>query len=163
VSAANERRYASVIGPAACDEQVERLAYDVGAGLARAGFTVITGGEQGAMEAASRGASEAGGLAVGLLPGTDRSRANEFADVTVVTAVGYARNLSVVASGDVVVAVGGQWGTLSEIGLAGVLGRPVVLLRGWRLEHAAALPSEVHYAETAEEAVELASRLVAPD
>jgi uncharacterized protein (TIGR00725 family) len=157
VSAA--RRYASVIGPGSCDEQTAALAYEVGAGLARAGFTVVTGGEHGAMEAASRGASEAGGLAVGLLPGVDRSAANEYADVTIVTAIGYARNLSVVASGDVVVAVGGQWGTLSEIGMAGVFGRPVVLLRSWRLEHVVALPSEVHYAENAAEAVELASRL----
>ena len=153
------RRYAAVIGPSACDEATARLAYDVGAGLARAGFTVVSGGEQGAMEAASRGASEAGGLAVGLLPGTDRTRANHYADVTVVTGVGYARNLSVVASGDVVVAVGGHWGTLSEIGLAGVLGRPVVLLAGWRLEHATALPGGVHYANTAEDAVALATRL----
>src|SRR5262245_15331265 len=87
------RRYASVIGPARCQGPLERLAYDVGAGLARAGFTVVTGGEGGAMAAASRGASEAGGLAVGVLPGTDRSSANEHADVTVVTAVGFARNL----------------------------------------------------------------------
>jgi uncharacterized protein (TIGR00725 family) len=157
------RRYASVIGPSACDEQIGKLAYDVGAGLARAGFTVVTGGERGAMEAASRGASEAGGLAIGLLPGTDRTRANDYADVTVVTAVGYARNLSVVASGDVVIAVGGQWGTLSEIGLAGVLERPVVLLQGWRLEHASALPGEVHYADTAEQAVALAVELACPD
>jgi uncharacterized protein (TIGR00725 family) len=153
------RRYATVVGPSRCDEDTARLAYEVGAGLARAGFTVVTGGEQGAMEAASRGASEAGGLAVGLLPGTDRSRANEYADVTIVTAVGPARNLSVVASGDVVVAVGGEWGTLSEIGLAGVLGRPLVLLAGWRLEHATALPGDVHYADSAEDAVELALRL----
>jgi uncharacterized protein (TIGR00725 family) len=146
------RRYASVIGPSNCDEAVAQLAYDVGAGLARAGFTVVTGGELGAMEAASRGASEAGGLAVGLLPGTDRTRANDYADVTVVTAVGFARNLSVIA-------VGGQWGTLSEIGLAGTLGRPVVILQGWRLEHATALPAEVHYAETADEAVRLAVEL----
>ena len=113
------------------------------------------------MEAASRGASEAGGLAVGLLPGIDRSRANTYADVTVVTGIGHARNLAVVASGDVVVAVGGEWGTLSEIGLAGVLGRPVVLLAGWRLEHEVKLPGELHYAKDAAEAVELASRLAA--
>jgi uncharacterized protein (TIGR00725 family) len=153
------RRYAAVIGPSTCDEQTAQLAYDVGAGLARAGFTVVTGGERGAMEAASRGASEAGGLAVGLLPGTDRTTANDYADVTIVTGIGHARNLSVVASGDVVIAVGGQWGTLSEIGLAGVLDRPVVVLQGWRLEHATALPSEVQYAETAEEAVALADQL----
>ena len=153
------RRYAAVIGPAETDAQTEALAYDVGAGLAREGFTVVTGGEQGAMEAASRGASEAGGLAIGLLPGVDRSRANEYADVTIVTGVGYARNLSVVASGDVVVAVGGRWGTLSEIGLAGVLGRPVVLLAGWRLEHVADLPGEVHYAEDPAQAVATAAKL----
>jgi hypothetical protein len=113
------------------------------------------------MDAASRGASEAGGLAVGLLPGTDRSRANTYADITIVTGVGHARNLAVVASGDVVVAVGGEWGTLSEIGLAGVLGRPVVLVGGWRLDHAVALPSEVHYAADADEAVAAAARLCA--
>ena len=67
----------------------------------------------------------------------------------------------VVASADVVVAVGGEWGTLSEIGLAGVLGRPVVLLAGWRLDHAAGMPGEVRYADTAEEAVALARSLAA--
>jgi uncharacterized protein (TIGR00725 family) len=157
------RRYASVIGPARCDATIAKLAYDVGAGLARAGFTVVTGGEKGAMEAASRGASEADGLAVGLLPGIDRSTANEHADITLVTGIGHARNLAVVASGDVVVAVGGEWGTLSEIGLAGVLGRPVVLVGGWRLEHQVGLPSEVHYADDAAEAVQKALSLVSPE
>jgi len=155
------RRYASVVGSGRSDSNAEALAHEVGAGLVRAGFTVVTGGEKGVMEAASRGASEAGGLAVGLLPGIDRSRANTYADVTVVTGIGHARNLAVVASGDVVVAVGGEWGTLSEIGLAGVLGRPVVLLAGWRLEHEVKLPGELHYAKDAAEAVELASRLAA--
>ena len=154
-----ERRYAAVIGPHRCDEETAALASEVGAGLARAGFTLITGGEFGAMEAASRGAHQAGGMVVGLLPGTDRAGANEFSDISIPTGVGYARNLSVVSSADVVVAVGGEWGTLSEIGLAGVVGRPVVLLAGWRLEHATAMPSEVAYAETAAEAVELAERL----
>ena len=111
------------------------LCHEVGRGLAAAGFILVTGGEYGAMEAASRGAHEAGGMVVGLLPGTDRARANRYSDVTVVTGIGHARNLGVVASADVVVAVGGEWGTLSEIGFAGVLGRPVVLLAGWRLEH----------------------------
>jgi uncharacterized protein (TIGR00725 family) len=158
---AAERRYAAVIGPAGADEETLALCEDVGRGLAQAGFTLVTGGELGAMEAASRGAREAGGLVVGLLPGTDRSRANRFSDVTVVTGIGHARNLGVVASADVVVAVGGEWGTLSEIGLAGVLSRPVVLLRGWRLDHAAGMPSEVRYAETAADAVALARSLAA--
>jgi hypothetical protein len=154
-----ERRYAAVIGPHSCDSETSALASEVGVGLARAGFTLVTGGEFGAMEAASRGAHEAGGTVVGLLPGTDRAGGNRYSDITVATGVGYARNLSVVSSADVVVAVGGEWGTLSEIGLAGVVGRPVVLLAGWRLEHAAGMPSEVAYAQTAERAVELAGEL----
>jgi uncharacterized protein (TIGR00725 family) len=153
------RKYAAVIGPGACDRDTETRAYEVGAGLAKAGLTVVTGGELGAMEAASRGASDAGGLSVGLLPGVDRSRANEYADITLVTGIGHARNLAVVASADVVVAVGGGWGTLSEIGLAGVIGRPVVLLAGWRLAHELELPGEVHYAKDTAEAVEQAVRL----
>ena len=147
-------------GPGRCDEDLADLAREVGHGLAAAGFTVVTGGEGGAMEAASRGAREAGGTVVGVLPGTDRSRANPHVDITIATGVGHARNLAVVASADVVVAVGGEWGTLSEIALAGAMGRPVVLLAGWQLEHVRKLPGEVHYAERAEEAVELATRLV---
>jgi uncharacterized protein (TIGR00725 family) len=151
-----------VVGPGRCDADTAALAREVGAGLAREGFTVITGGEGGAMEAASRGASEAGGLAVGLLPGVDRERANAYADVSIATGLGHARNLAVVASADVVVAVGGEWGTLSEIGLAGALGRPVVLVRGWRLEHVSSLPSEVTYADDAAGAVKAAARLAIP-
>jgi uncharacterized protein (TIGR00725 family) len=135
------------------------LARAVGHGLAEAGMTVVTGGEGGAMEWASRGAREAGGMVVGVLPGLDRSRANVHADVTVVTGIGHARNLAMAASGDVLVAVGGGWGTLSEIALAGVLGRPVVVLAGWKLEHAGGVPGEVHYAADAQEAVALAARL----
>jgi uncharacterized protein (TIGR00725 family) len=156
---ADERRYAAVIGPGSCDDRTAALAQEVGAGLARAGFTLVTGGAYGAMEAASRGAHRAGGTVVSLLPGTDRSEANEWSDVTVATGVGHARNLAVVASADVVVAVGGEWGTLSEIGLAGVVGRPVVLLAGWRLEHATGMPSEVAYADSPAQAVELAATL----
>jgi hypothetical protein len=154
------RRYAAVAGPHTCDEETAALARAVGRELGKAGFTVVTGGEGGAMEHASQGAREAGGTVVGILPGTDRSRANVHADVTVVTGIGHARNLAVVASGDVLVAVGGGWGTLSEIALAGVLGRPVVALAGWRVQHATELPGEVHYVDSVEEAVATAVRLV---
>lgn len=156
-----ERRYAAVIGPARCDDELAVVVRDVGRGLAEAGFTVVTGGEGGAMEAASEGAYEGGGTVVGVLPGTDRSRANAHVDVSVVTGIGHARNLAVVASADVVVAVGGEWGTLSEIALAGVLGRPVVTLGGWLLDHERGLPpGEVHRAGSAAEAVQIANRLV---
>ena len=93
------------------------------------------------MEAASRGAGRRAARSWGSCREPTARGANEYADVTVVTGLGHARNLSVVASADVVVAVGGEWGTLSEIGLAGVLGRPLVLLAGWRLEHDPACPS----------------------
>jgi uncharacterized protein (TIGR00725 family) len=153
------RRYAAVVGPGDCDEETAARAREVGHGLAEAGLTVVTGGEGGAMEWASRGAREAGGTVVGVLPGSDRSRANEHADVIVVTGIGHARNLAVAASADVLVAVGGGWGTLSEIAFAGVLGRPVVVLAGWRLEHVGGIPGEVHRAADTREAVELAARL----
>jgi uncharacterized protein (TIGR00725 family) len=156
------RRYAAVVGPSACDEDTAELARSVGAGLAEAGLTVVTGGEGGAMEWASRGAREAGGTVVGVLPGTDRARANVHADVTVATGIGHARNLAVAASADVLVAVGGGWGTLSEIAFAGILGRPVVVVAGWRLEHAAGVPGEVHYAADGAEAIAVAVRLARP-
>jgi uncharacterized protein (TIGR00725 family) len=157
---AEERRYAAVVGPGECDAQTAALAEEVGAGLARAGFTIVTGGAFGAMEAASRGAQEAGGFVIGVLPGIDRADANEWSDVTVATGLGDARNLAVVASADVIVAVGGGWGTLSEIGLAGVVRRPVVLLAGWRVEHAGRMPGEVRHAETAAQAVAMAQAAV---
>ena len=127
------RRYAAVVGPSRPDDAIAALAEEVGRGLAAEGFTVVTGGLGGAMEAASRGAHEQGGTVVGVLPDEDRSRANPYADVTVATGVGNARNLSVVASADVVVAVGGEWGTLSEIALAIKNGTPVVGLDTWDL------------------------------
>ena len=149
-----------MIGPGTrVADDLAHLAREIGRRLAEAGFTIVTGGEDGVMEAASRGARDAGGTVVGVLPGTDRSRANEYADIAIPTGTGHARNLAVVASGDVVVAVGGEWGTLSEIAFAGVIGRPVVAVRGWRLDHSAELPGGVHYADGAAEAVELAVQL----
>ena len=109
------------------------------------------------MAAASRGAKAAGGTTIGILPGETRAGANEWLDYAVVTGIGHARNLAVVASGDAVIAVGGRWGTLAEIGFARVLGRPVVVLDpGWDVSG-----DGVEHAATPEEAVELALRLAA--
>jgi len=115
----------SVIGSGTANEE---RAEEVGRLLARRGCTVVCGGRGEVMAAAARGAKSAGGTTIGILPGTSRAEANEWIDHAVVTGVGHARNLAVVASGDAVIAVGGQWGTLAEIGFANVLGRPVVIL-----------------------------------
>jgi len=128
----------------------EARAEEVGRLLAERGCTVVTGGLGEVMEAAARGAKSAGGTTIGILPGQTRAEANEWIDHAVVTGVGHARNLAVVASGDAVIAVGGRWGTLAEIGFAHVLGRPVVILEpGWELEG-------VPRASSPQEAVELA-------
>jgi uncharacterized protein (TIGR00725 family) len=115
----------AVIGSGA---EHERRAEEVGRLLAERGCTVVTGGLGEVMAAAARGAKAAGGVTIGVLPGETRRSANEWIDHIVVTGVGHARNLAVVASGDAVIAVGGRWGTLAEVGLAHVLGRPVVIL-----------------------------------
>jgi hypothetical protein len=139
----------AVIGSGA---EHEASAQQVGRLLAERGVTVVTGGLGSVMAAAARGAKSAGGTTIGIVPGETRQGANEWLDHVVVTGVGHARNLAVVASGDAVIAVGGQWGTLAEIGFAHVLGRRVVILEpGWELDG-------VPRASSPEEAVELALR-----
>ena len=123
----------------------EQRAEEVGRLLAERGCTVVTGGLGEVMAAAARGAKRAGGTTIGILPGESRADANEWVDHTVVTGVGHARNLAVAASGDAVIAVGGSWGTLAEIGFATRLGRRVVVLEpGWEIEGVAraATPAE---------------------
>jgi uncharacterized protein (TIGR00725 family) len=113
----------------------EERAEEVGRLLAERGCTVVTGGLAEVMAAAARGAKSAGGTTIGILPGERREEANEWIDHVVVTGIGHARNLAVAASGDAVVAVGGSWGTLAEIGFASRLGRRVVVLDpGWEIE-----------------------------
>ncbi|MPZ86899.1 MAG: TIGR00725 family protein [Nitriliruptorales bacterium] len=107
------------------------LAERVGAEVARAGGLVYCGGLGGVMAAACRGAKAAGGTTIGILPGGDRSAANPWVDVAIATGLGEARNLVLVRSADAVVAVGGGYGTLSEIAFARKLGRPVVGLHTW--------------------------------
>jgi uncharacterized protein (TIGR00725 family) len=109
-------------------ESNEAAAEEVGRLLAGQGCTVVTGGHSEVMAAAMRGAKEAGGATLAILPGESRDAANTWADYVVATGVGHARNLAVAASGDAVIAVGGSWGTLAEIAFARRLGRPVVIL-----------------------------------
>ena len=128
----------------------EENAETVGRLLAERGATVVTGGLGEVMAAASRGAKTAGGTTIGILPGELRTDANPWLDHVVVTGIGHGRNLAVVASGDAVIAVGGRYGTLAEIGFALTLGRRVVVLEpGWPVDGTLR-------AETPELAVELA-------
>ena len=121
----------SVIGSG---REHEAAAEQVGRLLAARGCAVVTGGLGEVMAAAHRGAKAAGGTTIAILPGESRADANPWADHVVVTGIGHARNLAVVASGDAVIAVGGSWGTLAEIGFAMRLGRPLVALGGPAVE-----------------------------
>jgi uncharacterized protein (TIGR00725 family) len=137
----------SVIGSGA---EHEENAEQVGRLLAERGATVVTGGLGEVMAAAARGAKAAGGTTIGILPGETRMDGNPWLDHVVVTGIGHGRNLAVVASGDAVIAVGGRYGTLAEIGFALTLGRPVVVLEpGWQVEG-------TQRAQTPTEAVEFA-------
>ncbi|HSL95193.1 MAG TPA: TIGR00725 family protein [Thermoleophilia bacterium] len=125
--------YVSVIGASRCGPELAARAEELGRLLARRGCIVVCGGRSGVMEAVARGVAAEGGVSIGLLPEADRSRAAPDLTYSLPTAIGWARNLAVVASGDAVIAVGGAWGTLSEIALARNVGRRVVLLDSWEL------------------------------
>lgn len=131
----------AVIGPGDASAAVAADAEAVGAALAAGGAVVVCGGLGGAMEAACRGAKGAGGTTVGILPGADRRAANRWVDVALATGLGEARNALVVRSADAVVAVGGGYGTLSEIALAVKAGRPVIGLGTWDIEIVEAVAS----------------------
>ena len=149
-----ETRYVAVVGSGTASAEQYEQAREVGRLIAERDGIVVCGGLSGVMEAAARGATEAGGTAVGILPDEDRRRQNRYLSYSVATGVGQARNLAVVCSADVTIAVGGGYGTLSEIGLARKVGRPVVVLEGWDLgEHVVVRSSP-------EEAVEAAFRFL---
>ena len=125
----------AVVGPGSdADADTLAAAEQVGRLVAEAGHQVVTGGLGGVMAAAARGARAAGGTAVALLPGDDPASANADSDVVVATGLGQGRNLLVVRSAAAVIAIGGSWGTLSEVAFARRLGRPVVWLLGWQVD-----------------------------
>jgi uncharacterized protein (TIGR00725 family) len=122
------RAQVAVVGPGEATPAQEAAAAAVGSGLARLGAVVVTGGLGGVMAAASRGAAEAGGLVLALLPGDEAAAANAWVDVTVPTGMGEARDALVVAAAQAVIVIGGSWGTLAEVALAARRGRPVVVV-----------------------------------
>ncbi len=121
----------TVVGAGCCDRDTASIAERVGDGIARRGGVLICGGLGGAMEAAARGAREAGGLTVGILPGTRADDANPYIEVPIPTGMGEARNVINVRAADAVIAVAGSHGTLSEIALAIKMGIPVVAVSAW--------------------------------
>ncbi|WP_419095402.1 TIGR00725 family protein [Methanococcoides cohabitans] len=143
-----------VIGAGSCDEKVSKMAEAVGTGIAKKNATLICGGLGGVMEAASKGCKAAGGQTIGILPGKQKEDANQYIDHIIVTAMGHARNAIIAQSCDALIAVDGEYGTLSEIALSLKMGKPVVTLGSkWDIEG-------TWVAASPEDAVEIAMRLI---
>ena len=149
----------AVIGDSTCSAQEAKLAETVGESLAQRGATIVCGGLGGVMEAVCRGAKSKGGLTVGILPGQDPSTANPWVDVPVVTGMGEARNVAVVKSAQAVIAVGGRYGTLSEIACALKSGIPVIGLNTWSLSRNGRDDDSIVRVRSAAEAVDKAISL----
>ncbi len=121
----------SVIGDSSCDKEIYGIAEITGKLIAKKGHILFTGGLGGVMEGASKGAKEAGGLTVGILPGLSREEANRYIDVPVTTGLSHARNVIIARSADALIAISGGYGTLSEIAIALKLGKPVIGIKTW--------------------------------
>lgn len=131
----NERKIIiSVIGGHRTDLKVERLAHEIGVTVANVGAILVCGGLDGVMEAVSRGCKEAGGMTIGLLPGTTKADANPYIDVPITTTIGYARNAMVACSADIIVALPGSHGTSCEISYGFVYKKPIIDLGNWDRE-----------------------------
>lgn len=129
-----QKKIVGVIGGRKCDARVELLAHKLGENLAKVVDYMVCGGLSGVMSAASRGFKAAGGVTIGILPGYDKGAANENMDLVIPTGMGLARNVLVVKSADVVVALPGEAGTLSEIAYCLQFGIPVVSLQSWDIK-----------------------------
>lgn len=146
----------SVIGGNSAPPELLDIAEQVGRLLARQGCTVVCGGRWGVMEAVCRGARSEGGHTIGILPAADRSDMNPYVEFPIVTGIGFARNPIVVLTGDAVIAIGGAYGTLSEIAHALTFGVPVIGVRTWHFSTDGREDERIVRAETAEDAVRLA-------
>jgi uncharacterized protein (TIGR00725 family) len=151
------KKFITVIGESDASKSTYKLAEEVGKLIAKSGAILVCGGLKGVMEAAAKGARSQGGLTIGILPGSRRDEANQYIDIPIVTGLGYARNKLVVKSGQAVIAIGGKYGTLSEIGFALGYGIPVFGLKTWELIRGDGKvdPGVVHV-RTAKEAVDSA-------
>jgi len=149
----------AVIGNSSCSPEEAKLAETVGELLAQRGVIIICGGLGGVMEAVCRGARSKDGLTVGILPGGDPSSANPWVSIPVVTGIGEARNVAVVKSSQAVIAIGGSYGTLSEIAHALKSGIPVIGLHTWSLSRNGQEDSSIIEVHDAKEAVDKATSL----
>lgn len=150
------RAAVAVCGSNADHPHLNALAEAVGRRIAVSGALLVFGGRGGVMEAACKGAVEAGGLTVGILPGADPQAANPYVQIAIATGMGHARNAIIVQTATAVIAIGGEFGTLSEIALARKCGRPVIALDSWDLGNDADNTPYLTLAHTPDEAVRLA-------
>jgi uncharacterized protein (TIGR00725 family) len=153
--------YVAVCGPDPCAPEVAAQAEEVGRLLAKAGAVVVCGGHGGVMGAASRGAAGESGTVIGILPGTSRAEGNPFLTVAIPTGMGEMRNALIVRAADALIAIAGEFGTLSEMALALKIGVPVVGLGTWELHKAGNKVAAFLEASSAQDAVEHALRLAA--
>ena len=153
------KKLVAVIGGSQCSSSEAKAAEAIGRELAKQGVIVICGGMGGVMEAACRGASDAGGMTIGILPGESRQAANPYVQIPIVTGIGYARNVAVVKSAQAVIAVGGSYGTLSEISHAIQSGIPVIGLNTWSLSRNGQPDNAIIVAESPSDAVDKALKL----
>jgi uncharacterized protein (TIGR00725 family) len=152
--------YIAVVGGARCSEKEYRIAYDAGKEIACHQAVLICGGGSGVMEAAAKGVAEAGGCSIGILPGDENIHGNRFLSYTVATGLGEARNAVIARTADLMIAVGGEYGTLSEIALALKMGKPVIVINSWQLNPPDGLGLVPLRADTAAEALEKGLKLV---
>jgi len=155
----NKKSFIAVIGGSQCSAKEAKLAEEVGRELARQGAILVCGGLGGVMEAACKGASSEGGITIGILPGDSHRAANPYVQVPIVTGLGYARNIVVVKSAQAIIAIGGSYGTLSEIGHALQNNIPVIGLNTWSLSRNGKQDSSIIPAENPTEAVTKALNL----
>ena len=152
--------FIGVIGGGEVSSQVSAIAEEVGREVARHGAVLVCGGLGGVMEAACKGASDEGGLTVGILPGDNRLAANPYVKIPIVTGLGHARNVAVVKSSQVIIAIDGSYGTLSEIGHALQNGIPVIGLNTWSLTIDGHADDSIIIADSPREAVSKATELI---
>ncbi|MBD3381747.1 MAG: TIGR00725 family protein [candidate division Zixibacteria bacterium] len=151
---ASRKPFIGVIGAGQCNSEITTKAFELGQEIARSGAILVCGGLGGVMRAVSKGARAEGGVTIGVIPGDSKEDANEYIDYPICTGMGQARNLVIINTADVLIAVAGQYGTLSEIGFARKSGKPVISLGSWEID------DSIVRAENAKEAVQLALQAI---